>query len=125
MATFTIPAVAITANVLMVSPSASVVGNATRAAIQLTDPNSLWPATPDPTRHIIRWGLQQSLDGVLWDWGPVYQADVGGLPFGARDRSGGMPALLVERSDIPANVQLRLAILTDADITLGATLTVT
>lgn len=121
MAVFNVAVHQITANVELHTASVAPPGKFTQATIQLVDPNGDWPAVPDPTRHIIIWGLQMSTDGgANFEWGPILQQDEGGLPFGTRDRSGGMPALIVGRGDIPQGARLRLAILTDADVRLGA-----
>ena len=97
-----------------------------RVEIQLTDPNGEWPLTPDPTRHIIVWGFQSSDNGNDWEWGPVIQREPGGLPFGSRDRGGGLPSMSLERGGLATETKrIRLAILTDADIRLGAIITVT
>jgi hypothetical protein len=121
VATITIPSTLIQANTLRRS-TGTVVPDFTHAEITLVDTNNQWGATPDPTRHVVRWGLQISTDGgQTWAWGPVMQEEPnGGLPFGSRSRTGGMPALTVDRDDIPSGVQVALAIETDAQIRLGA-----
>ena len=125
MPQFTIPGSLITANVLRVSQDVTPGENFRRATVTLVDTNGQWGASPDPTRHIVRWGFQSSEDGTNWQWGPVMQEEPApGLPFGSRDRSGGMPALSIEGSNIVGlgTTQLRLAILTDANIRLGASI---
>lgn len=90
-----------------------------QATVQLID-GGAWNTTPG---HIVVWGFQRSDDGgANWDWSGVKQEDPnGGLPFGSRDRSGGMPALTITRDDFgQVGTQLRLAIVVDADIVLGA-----
>ncbi len=123
MATFNVPGTQITANVLRTSPGFTHGSNYSRARITLVDTNNQWGNTPDNSRHVIEWGLQISHDnGTNWDWGPVSQEEPGGLPFGSRDRSGGMPSLFIESSTGiggPTD-QIRLAMLTDANIRLGA-----
>lgn len=128
MATFSIGSTLIQANNLRTTAAAQAPDDFHQAIIQLVDTNSQWGASPDPTRHVTRWGLQMSTDGgSTWNWGPIEQEEPGGLPFGSRDRSGGMPQLTLESSALVgmAGVRLRAAILTDAQIRLGLTITVT
>lgn len=125
MVTFTVPGVSILANMELDSPGVSP-GNFNQAIITLVDTNLLWDSTPG---HILNWGLKQSTDaGATWTWGPINQKEPApGLPFGARGKGGGMPSLLVDSSVLQggSTYRLRLAILTDAAIVLGATITVT
>lgn len=103
----------------------------TAAFVQLTDPNGVWNTT---SGNIVRWGVQMSKpDGTFFntaaDWqnrGSVFQD---GVPFGSRDRAGGMPALKIESEDQNGNpvsiaepgVRVRLAIQTTGSaIVLGA-----
>lgn len=146
MATFNLPAVPLLANVEFDSPGQSVGGAiASSAQVTMTDPNGLWPASPDNTRHVKVWGIQINRnDGKGWLWWlfsgdpttsavPVnggYAGPTGSaiwLPFGLRLKNGGMPMIRVDSSGIieAAGSQLRLAILTDAPITLGASIVVT
>lgn len=129
MPQFSIPGVQISVNVQRNSPGVTPGANFHAATIILTNPNGDWPATVDNTRHIVVWGLQRSDNGgASWDWGPVHQREpLPGLPFGSRDKSGGMPAMGIASSDLVglANSQLRLSVLTDADVRLGATIVVT
>lgn len=127
MATFSIGSTLCRANQLTTSPGVEAPGDFHRIVVQLVDTNSQWGATPDQSRHITRWGFQSSSDGgTTWVWGPVEQEEPGGLPFGSRDRSGGMPAITLESSDVvgAAGLRLRLAVLVDAQIRLGATISV-
>lgn len=131
MATFTIPSTLIQANTLRTTPGQTVATAIQGATITLVDTNSQWGSTPDPTRHVKVWGLQLSHDnGATWDWW-LYQGDSADaslwLAFGTRDRSGGMPSLEVSSSRIieTNGNQLRLAILADAQVRLGATITTT
>jgi hypothetical protein len=102
------------------------------ASVQLTDPNGVWNST---VGNITRWGVQASANNGTFantaaDWqnpGSVFQDN---LPFGSRDKSGGMPSLRIQRTDQNGNpiaiatlgVKLRLAIQVDATIVLGATI---
>lgn len=129
MATIDVPARNIPANTLTVSPGASVAANFRAATIQLIDSSAQWFTR---TGFVTIWGLQVSTDnGQTWDWGPVMQQEPApGLPFGSRDRSGGMPALRIESSDFVglSGAQVRLAMLTAAGsqtVRLGATVTTT
>ena len=143
--TFTIPPTAIPANTLVTSPAQTISATVHGATVRLTDPNGTWPTSIDPTRHIICWGTQTNLnDGNGWRWG-LYQGDPGStgvlaygettlnpnpalqIPFGSRDRFGNFNmALTLSSSSIVDNAgaQVRLAIMTDAAYTFGATITV-
>lgn len=127
MATITIPSTLIQANTLRRSPGTAV-PDFTHAEITLVDTNNQWGTVVDNTRHILRWGLQMSTDGgQTWVWGPVMQEEpFPGHPFGLRrPHDGGMPMITTDRDDIPSGVQVALAIETDAQIRLGATIVTT
>ena len=112
------------------------------AAVQLTDPNGLWPATIDNTRHLKCYGLQiEAADGPRW-WvyegdvydsiylpdGPFTKEDLGGphpdwwLAFGFHRRDGSMPEVSA-KGNISVRARVRFAFLADAAITLGADFT--
>ena len=98
------------------SPSVTPGANFKGATISLVDTNGQWNTT---TGNVVRWGLQSSNDGgANWDWFLYQDA----IPYGTRDRSGGMPALEITSSDFVggSGTQLRLAIQVDATIRLGA-----
>lgn len=145
MATFSIADQNIQANTQLSSTSRLVPANINNALIQLTDPNNQWGNTRSGTNFIKCWGLQINRnDGQGWKWF-LFQGDPtstaegtdGGysgptgqdawLPFGSRDKSGGMPALALGSTDIIAlsGYLIRLSILTNNSITLGASITVT
>lgn len=126
MATFTIPGQNIVANHEKDSPGVTVPSGLTSVYIQLTDPKSQWGTT---VGNIKIWGCQQSFDGgATWSWGPIWQGDPANsatwIPFGTLDKSGGMPALRVSGGQLTVGGQVRLSILTDTNITLGAVVTV-
>lgn len=140
MATFSLPAMAITANVLKVSPSAKAGTKFNGVSMQLSDPSGDWPARIDNTRHLKMWGFQQSFDdGTTWEWGPVFVGSPDGnpdnrfgpdgvdywTPFGQRNRAGGMPGMAISSSDLvgQGTTRLRLAVITDANVRLGALIT--
>ena len=121
-----------TPNVQFNSPGTHVPSSVQRASVQLTDPNGLWPTTPDALRHIVVWGLMCSEDSTngtdgTWSWGPVFQQEPApGLPFGSRDKLGNLPGLhwTTEAAPLPNGAWVRLSILTDAPVFLGATLSI-
>ena len=133
MATFNIPGSLITANVLKVSLSRQPGVNFHGAVVTLTNPNNDWPDTVDNTRHIKQWGFQQSEDDINWEWGPVYAGDMNNpevwLPFGLhpKDNPALMPNVGISCSEFVGGTgtRLRLAILTDANIRLGAQIVTT
>jgi hypothetical protein len=123
MAIFNVPAVNILPGAERHSAAVDPPDTVTAALVQLTDPNGVWNTT---VGNIIQWGVQQSSDNFAsssWLAGPNQEV------FGARDRSGGMPALRISKTDVNGNplpvalpgVQLRLAIRVDTAIVLGAT----
>lgn len=125
VATFNIQAETIPANTLVQTRNVRAVSRFTVGTIQLVDTNNQWSTA---TGTIVQWGFMFSENnGQTWQWGPIYQTD---LPFGSRDRSGGMPALKIESADLAgmrANTRLLLGIITapgSQTITLGATVTV-
>lgn len=121
MATFTIAPTAITANVQKNSASQTVPTASKSVFIQLTD-TGMWATT---IGHITQWGVQYSKDGgATWNWGPVWQNNV---PFGAVGKDGKLPQLEIANDlnvGLNAGDLVRLAILVDTNITLGATITV-
>lgn len=124
----TIQKVTIVANVEKDSASVTVPANLNSVDIRLTDPNGVWRTTAG---NIKQWGLQKSTDGgVTWVWGPVWQGDPNDsttwIPFGTTAKDGGLPGLGMSSSDLVSVTgdRLRLAIITDANIVLGATITV-
>jgi hypothetical protein len=120
MATFNIPAQTILANMEKDSPSVTVGTKYTDALVQLTDPNNAWKTTAGNVRQ---WGIQRSTDGgTTWSWF-LYQTN---LPFGSLDGAGGMPSLELSTgsNQLAATDRLRLSILTDTNIVLGASVTV-
>lgn len=129
MTQFTIPGHAILANTELDSAGVTLPSNISDIVIILTDPNAVWDTT---VGHVKQWGLQISTDnGSTWNWGPIYQGNAADsnlwLPFGSHSRLGAMPALHLSRTDVIAQSghRLRLAILTDTAIVLGAQVTVT
>ncbi len=129
MALTTIPPVQLKAGSEKDSPAHTLSASITAIKIQLTDSTgSTTPAAGSNWRttvgNITQWGVQLSTDGGLtWSWF-VSQSS---LPFGALDRSGGMPALTLSSDQIVSNAgaQVRLAALVDTNITLGAIITTT
>lgn len=128
MATVSIPSTLIQANTLVTSGQTTVAGTINQATVTLVDTNNQWGATIDTTRHLKQWGIQLDRgDGAGFVWWlfqghPTDQALW--LPFGSRDRTGGMPALALSSGAIleAAGAQVRLAILTDAQVRLGASI---
>lgn len=135
MAVINIAPVLIQAGGLRESAPRTPGANFKGAIITMVDPNTQWPAAPDNTRHVKIWGLRSSEDGVTWKWGPVYQGSIPDLDFpgqpedptrwlafGSRGKNGGMPSLRIDASQLigSGTTQLRLGIVTDANITLGA-----
>lgn len=126
MAIFNIPGVNLQPGAERVSPAQDPPDTCTKLKVQLTDAGGTWDTTPGT---ILRWGIQTSdASGTNWSWqneGCVFQD---ALPFGSRDRSGGMPSLLIQKASgagqpapvAPAGVKLRLAIEVDTAIELGA-----
>jgi hypothetical protein len=130
--TITLPAQSITANVQFNSPGTHIPASVQSATVQLTDPSSQWPASLDQTRHIVVWGVMASTDSTngsngTWAWGPVFQQEPApGLPYGSRDKQGALPGLSwnTTAEPLPNGAWVRLSILTDAAIALGATVTI-
>ena len=128
MATFTIQPVNIPANTLTPSAAAAVPSNITSATAQLSDgtgKTSALPANSDWLKtagNVLQWGVQRSTDGgVNWSW-YLYQV---GLPFGSLQKDKSMPSLELASGDIIASQgdQVRLAIIVDTPIKLGAVIT--
>lgn len=126
MASLTINPVNISANVEKDSASHPLTAKINSALIQLTDSTgattpaagSNWLTTAG---NITQWGVQISSDnGTTWQW-LVSQS----LPFGSLDKSGNMPALAIQSGNIVGDVGnlVRLGILTDTAIRLGAVVT--
>ncbi len=129
MAVFTIPATAIVANVQKNSPGQALAASVKNVLIQLNDTNGQWGTV---VGHIKQWGVQKSADGgANWTWGPVWQGDptdtTQWIAFGTLGKNGLPPALNISSTGLvqAAGDQVRLSILTDTNITLGATITVT
>ena len=127
MATFTIPGQNIVANHEKDSPSQAVPSGLTSVGIQLTDPKNQWSTT---VGNVKIWGVQQSFDGgATWAWGPVWQGNAADsnvwLPFGTLDDAGGLPQVRIKSDQLTVGSQIRLAIETDTNITLGAVITTT
>lgn len=141
MATLNIGSTLINANTERQTAGQTIPSRFSQARITLVDTNNQWGAAQDPTRHIKCWGLQISRDGgTTWQWwlfsgdshdSPVLAdgetqpraADTNlWISFGFRDKVGGMPWLQVEASDFleEAGSNVRLAVLTDAQVRLGA-----
>lgn len=134
-----IPAMQVAANVEAQSGWRVIQTRVALASCRLTASGNAWPNAIDNTRHIKCYGLQiDAEDGPRWwlyegdPWDSIYlpdgvstKDDLGGphedwwLPFGLRGKDGTMPRILVSGS-IPVRARLRLAILADAPITLGA-----
>jgi hypothetical protein len=102
----------------------------TAASVQLVDTDGVWDTTPGT---ITRWGVQASdaagvFTNTAADWGSQGSVFQDNLPFGSRDRNGGMPRLDMQSfgpDDVPlpiapAGAKLRLAIQVTAAIRLGA-----
>jgi hypothetical protein len=135
MANFTVSPVLIAAGAERRSAAVDPPARLTKAFVQLTD-GGAWDTTAG---FVKRWGVQASdAAGANFSFanaGSVFQGDPADsttwLPFGSRDRAGGMPALNMERSDQNGNplplaepgVKLRLAIEVTVNITLGASIT--
>ncbi len=104
----------------------------TAIKVQLVDTDVVWDTT---VGNIVRWGIQASKsDGTYandaTDWnnqGGLFQDNI---PFGSRFRGVAMPALRLGSTDAAGNplpvaqpnIKLRLAIQTDTNIRLGATI---
>jgi hypothetical protein len=114
--------------------------------VQLTDPRDQWPAHPDNTRHLKVWGLQIDRgDGIGWRWwqfegdpsGSVVMAEGEQMPrardprlwkpVGQRKSDGGLPDIRVIDPSFRAAVgnRLRLAVISDSNIYLGARVVLT
>lgn len=144
MATFNIGSTLIQANTERVSPGQTVPSALQALRIALVDTNNQWGSVLDNTRHVKVWGIQLSRDGgSTWVWW-LFSGDpatsptpVDGepapraanpdiwIPFGFRDKQGNMPWISVEYSEIKetTGARVRLAILTDAQVRLGAQIT--
>jgi hypothetical protein len=137
--TITINPVAITANAEKDSAANNVPSNLRGVGIQLTD--SAGNATPlagsnwlTTTGNIKCFGVQVSADGFVSDkrWlafiGDTTLSDpTRFLPFGSLGKNGQMPRVDIGSSQIVAasGNQVRLAVVTDTNITLGAVITTT
>lgn len=102
----------------------------TAVKVQIVDTDGQWGTT---SGNVLKWGIQASRvdgtfanDGTDWDNpGGVFQSNV---PFGSLGRSGQLPLLRITAADAdgnplpiaPSGVKLRLAMIVDADIRLGA-----
>lgn len=121
MPVINIPKQTILANVLKVSPSQSLPKKVVAVSITLTDPDGVWDTT---SGNVLHWGIQKSDDnGATWNEWLVDQVNI---PFGSHGKDGSLPTLT--KGDLQAaavGAQLRLAILTDHDIALGATVITT
>lgn len=124
MPTFTIDPVLITPGAVRTSGPRDPADTVTRCTVQMTTDGS--PNWDNTVGNVIRWGVQSSADGGSnWSWGPAFQDN---LPFGSRDKAGGMPQLLIERFGAdgarepiaPPGVLLRLAVEVDTAVRLGA-----
>lgn len=121
MATINVPGQAITANVEKDSPATTLPAGITAALVRMTDPSNQWTHT---VGNVTIWGVQFSTDGgISWPW-LVFSK---GIPFGTLERDGGLPSLEISTDQVLAasGTQLRLGILTNAAITLGAVITTT
>jgi hypothetical protein len=122
MAVINVPGQAITANVEKDSPATTLPAGPgiTAAVVRLTDPSNQWTRR---TGNVTIWGVQSSADGINWSW-LVFSR---GIPFGTVEKDGGLPSVAITADQVIAagGNQLRLAVLTDSAITLGATITTT
>jgi hypothetical protein len=121
MATINVPAQTITAGVEKDSPSTTLPAGITAAKVRLTDPGGVWAAT---VGNVTVWGVQASADNfATWRW----LAFSRGIPFGTLERDGGLPSVAISSDGLvaAAGERVRLGILTDAGIVLGATITTT
>lgn len=74
------------------------------------------------------WGVQQSFDGgATWNWGPVWQGDATNQalwnPIGVLAGDGSLPMVAISGSQLTVGSSVRLGILTDTNISLGAVIT--
>lgn len=146
MTVINLPGQNLTADQWFFSAPTTVNTDATRAVIQVTDPNNQWFTRPG---HVKVWGLQmEGYVGGPWDdqapwagWGWwLYESPPSGdptqtlilpqfwIPFGRTARTGGVGlSLAIDSSAIVAaqGKRLRFAMQTDAAIRLGATITLT
>ena len=145
MPTFTIPAAAITADTELASAAQTVNQPIRSGEVRMTDPGGQWPAATDATRHVQCWGIQIDRGAQGWRWwafagnthnspelndgaaDPMPDNPAQWLPFGARNKDGSLPFVRLSSSQVieATGQRLRLAILTDANVTLGATITTT
>jgi hypothetical protein len=127
MATYTIAPQQVLANVEKDSPAVTLPANVSSVTVQLTDQGGSWAKTAG---NLKRWGAQHSSDGgATWSWGPVFQGDPADpstwVAFGTLSRGGGLPSVAISSTALVglAGGLLRLAVLADANITLGAVIT--
>lgn len=81
------------------------------------------------SRNVKVWGAQQSFDGgVTWNWGPVWQGDATNQAawnsIGNLAADGSLPTIVISSSQLLVGSQVRLGVLTDTNISLGAVITV-
>jgi hypothetical protein len=131
VATINIPGQTILAGVPKESPSTQLPGNITAARVQLTDPSGVWATTPG---NVKIFGVQASADNfVTFRWlafigDPARVEDpTTWTPFGTQARGGGLPWVSLTGTQMvaAAGERVRLSILTDAAIVLGAVITTT
>lgn len=148
MTTYNLAAVPITANVQRDLAWVVIPPIVQEAEVQMTDPTGdQWPLTIDTTRHMKCWGLQIDVPGDPRWW--LFEGDANSttymkyatdaddkviavpigdpdptlwLPFGARVKGVAMPRVRFEGS-ARAAMRIRVSFLSDADVTLGATIT--
>jgi hypothetical protein len=131
MPTYDISVRTIQANNLVVStpPGAVVPANMQGARIQLVE-DGQWGTTPSTNQFVKIWGMQidrQDGLGFVWWLYQGHETDTNlWLPFGTRDRSGGMPALSMDSTRVleAQGLPVRMGVLTNANTRLGATMIV-